>query len=87
MVVSGGETLDLPTMPMQSYELRGGDRFTHVAAGGGGFGRPFDRDPAAVLEDVLDGKVSVTAARERYGVAVEDGRVDPDATRELRSRR
>ncbi len=87
VVVSGGETLDLPTMPMQSYELRGGDRFTHVAAGGGGFGRPCDRDPAAVLEDVLDGKVSVTAARERYGVAVEDGRVDPDATRELRSSR
>ena len=35
---------------------------------------PFERDPAAVLEDVLDGKVSVAAARERYGVVIADGR-------------
>jgi hypothetical protein len=27
-----------------------------------------------VLEDVLDGKVSVEAARERYGVVIEDGK-------------
>ena len=74
-------------MPMEAFELRSGDVFTHVSAGGGGFGRPFERDPALVLEDVLDGKVRVAAARERYGVVVEDGARRPRATRDLRGRR
>ncbi len=55
-------------------KLRKGDVFHHVSAGGGGSGSPFERDPALVLEDVLDGKVSVEAARERYGVVIEDGK-------------
>ena len=74
-------------MPMHAFTLAQGDRFTHVSAGGGGFGDPFERDPAAVLEDVLDGKVSVAAARERYGVVIADGGVDVEATRELRGGR
>ena len=57
-------------MPMEASTLVEGDRFIHVSAGGGGFGPPFERDPPAVLEDVLDEKVSVTAARERYGVVI-----------------
>ena len=57
-----------------SPELRRGDVFHHVSAGGGGSGFPLARDPALVLEDVLDGKVSVEAARERYGVVIEDGK-------------
>ena len=47
-------------MPMEASLLEQGDGFTHVSAGGGGFGDPFERDPAAVLEDVLDEKVSPT---------------------------
>jgi N-methylhydantoinase B len=84
VVVSNGDTRELPTMPMEAYTLERGDTFTHVAAGGGGFGDPLARDPAAVLEDVLDDKVSVTAARERYGVVVVGGAVDADATHALR---
>ena len=61
-------------MPMEALQLRRGDVFHHVSAGGGGSGSPFERDPALVLEDVLDGKVSVEAARERYGVVVDDGK-------------
>ena len=38
--------------------------------GGGGFGDPFLRNPAAVLEDVLDEYVSIQAARDRYGVVL-----------------
>ena len=87
IVVSNGNTRELPTMPMEAYTLVRGDRYTHVAAGGGGFGDPLQRDPAAVLEDVLDGKVSVAAARERYGVVVTDGAVDDAATRALREAR
>jgi N-methylhydantoinase B/oxoprolinase/acetone carboxylase alpha subunit len=59
--------------------------FHHVSAGGGGSGSPFERDPALVLEDVLDEKVGVEAARERYGVVIVDGRVDEQPTAEARS--
>ncbi|MDZ7701386.1 MAG: hydantoinase B/oxoprolinase family protein [Halobacteriales archaeon] len=52
--------------------------------GGGGYGDPLERDPAAVREDVLDDKVSVEAAAEAYGVVVEDGRVDEAATERRR---
>jgi len=40
-----------------------------------------------VLADVLDGKVSPQAARERYGVVIEEGAVDMAATRALRRER
>ena len=39
--------------------------------GGGGWGNPYQRDPAAVLEDVLDGYVSVEAAERDYGVIID----------------
>jgi N-methylhydantoinase B len=35
--------------------------------GGGGFGDPRARDPAALAADILDGKVSRTAAERDYG--------------------
>jgi N-methylhydantoinase B len=87
VVVSDGEALELPTMPMEARVLVRGDSFTHVSAGGGGFGNAFDRDPAAVLEDVLDGKVTVAGARERYGVVVAAGEVDATATAVQRAAR
>jgi N-methylhydantoinase B len=40
--------------------------------GGGGWGDPLDREPALVELDVLQGKVSLAAAREEYGVVVGD---------------
>ena len=40
-----------------------GDTLRHVQPGGGGYGDPFERAPARVLEDVLDEKVSPEAAR------------------------
>jgi N-methylhydantoinase B len=85
VVCSGDRRSDLPTMPMNALVLEEGDSFTHVSAGGGGFGSPFERDADAVLEDVLDGKVSVAAARGRYGVIVADGEVDATETAKLRA--
>jgi N-methylhydantoinase B len=38
--------------------------------GGGGYGHPFERDPSAVLDDVLNGYVSIGAAAHEYGVVV-----------------
>ena len=46
----------------------------------GGYGPAFERDPAAVLEDVLDGIVSIESAERQYGVVIRDGTVDAAAT-------
>ena len=78
-----GTTEVLPAM--FSTTIEAGDVYEHRTAGGGGWGDPLSRDPAAVAEDVLDGKVSVGAALEQYGVAVSaDGTVDREATDERR---
>lgn len=58
---------------------------TLATPGGGGYGRPADRDPEAVRDDVLDGLVSAGQAREVYGVAVgPGGDIDWDQTAKLR---
>jgi N-methylhydantoinase B len=50
---------------------RRGDILAICAAGGGGFGDPRRRDPAAVRRDVAAGLVSAVAAARDYGVQVE----------------
>ncbi len=54
--------------------------------GGGGWGDPLERDPSAVVLDVLEGKVSSAAARREYGVVLDDDGYDVDATEALRTR-
>jgi N-methylhydantoinase B len=85
-LATGGSEEALPGMPMAAIALRQGDVYRHVSAGGGGVGSPLERDPARVLEDVLDGKVTVEAARERYGVvlSLDQPAVDEAATLTLR---
>jgi N-methylhydantoinase B/oxoprolinase/acetone carboxylase alpha subunit len=50
-------------------KLYAGDRLFVVTAGGGGHGDPRERDRAAVVADVQNGKVSVEAARRLYGLS------------------
>ena len=57
--------------PMFVGLLQPGDVLHHRMPGGGGFGDPSERDRESVLRDVLDEKVSASAARELYGVEVE----------------
>src|SRR6476659_2592391 len=54
-------------------------------AGGGGLGNPLERDPDRVREDVVRGYVSLTAARDDYGVVLDpkDLHVDMSATARL----
>ena len=69
-----------------SHPLAPGDRFHWAAAGGAGFGDPLQRDPELVRRDVRDEKVSVAAARDCYGVVIDEtsGKVDYAATTRLR---
>ncbi len=70
--------------------LQAGDRIVYDYGGGGGWGDPLDRDPQAVLDDVLDEYVSVEGARRDYGVVLDGSledltlEVDHDATKSLR---
>src|SRR5581483_438017 len=63
-----GRREELPSKKM--IVLHPGDQLWEYIAGGAGYGGPLDRDPAAVLADVLDGKVSAVVAREGYGVVL-----------------
>jgi N-methylhydantoinase B/oxoprolinase/acetone carboxylase alpha subunit len=54
-----------------------------------GYGDPFERDPQAVLDDVLDELVSLEDAERYYGVVIDPAtmQVDAQGTAQLRSRR
>ena len=67
--------------------VNAGDTVTMMMPGGGGYGDPLERDLEAVLRDVRQGFVSVEGAARDYGVAVVDGRIDSEATRELRAQK
>lgn len=84
---SGGVWRELPTKFVRPI-LRG-EAMRHVTAGAGGYGDPFARDPARVVDDVWNGKVTPERARRDYGVAVTGPpwRVDDDATGRLRAAR
>ena len=70
-IVHDGKPRAIPSKGV--FALTAGDRIHCWAAGGAGYGDPFDRDPARVLDDVIDGKVSSAAARDDYGVVLNDG--------------
>jgi N-methylhydantoinase B len=68
--------------------MRRGELLIHHQAGGGGHGDPFTRSPEAVARDVWNGKVTVAASQDRYGVAVDaDGSVDATETARIRLER
>ncbi len=79
----------LPTR-YADYPLQAGDVFRLETPGGGGWGDPTKRDPALVLEDVVQGYVSPEAAAATYKVVVqrEGARwtIDEAATAARRSR-
>jgi N-methylhydantoinase B len=72
--------------------LAPGEWIRGLEAGGGGYGDPLQREPQAVLTDVLERWVTREAARAVYGVVLIESRdsgtepsVDDDATADLRA--
>lgn len=82
----GGERTQLPGKFMRTF-LKG-ELYEAILAGGGGWGDPLERDTSAVLEDVIDGKVSAEAAWRDYGVRIDAAgkRIDEKATAVERGR-
>ena len=68
-------------------EVKTGEILGKVSGGGGGVGNALERDPAAVLKDVINEFVTIEAARKTYGVAIDPDSmtVDLDATRAMRA--
>jgi len=78
-------------VPKAKEIIRGiprGAVFRQWAGGGGGYGEPRDRPVDLVLADVQDGVLSVGAALEDYGVAIDPTSLalDEPRTQRLRSR-
>jgi len=80
----GGPEEDLPSkLPWRAFET--GDRVEAVRACGGGYGDPLERDPADVLDDVLDGYIGAEKAKADYGVVIAGRAVDMKATEAARA--
>jgi N-methylhydantoinase B len=71
----------------QDIAIGPGDRVTVSTPGGGGFGLPFERDPARVAADVRRQYYTREQASERFGVVLTDDlTVDDDRTKATRAR-
>jgi len=82
---NGDNVKILPTMV--STQIEENETIYHRQAGGGGYGNAFERLPASVAWDVKNDKVSLSAAREQYGVVIKPTslEIDLEATEALRS--
>ena len=88
VVEDGNARTVLPVLPTSPLTLRRGALFSHVMAGGGGFGDPLEREPERVLDDVLDGRLSREAALRDYAVVLDThDDIDGEATRAARAAR
>jgi N-methylhydantoinase B len=65
-VIHLGTAEERETPASGKYELRAGERFLLQSAGGGGYGDPHKRDPAALERDIAQGYVSATSAVRDY---------------------
>jgi N-methylhydantoinase B len=88
LIVNRGRTEEREYGKIDDLLLKAGDTVTFLSPGGGGYGDPFRRAPAAVERDVRLGFVSREGAAREYGVVIAaDGTVDAAGTEALRGRR
>lgn len=71
ILTSNGASTTLPPQTHYHLNVKADDTIHHVIGGTAGYGNPWERDPAAVVHDVCEGKLNVDAARSQYGVAVD----------------
>ena len=76
-----------PARTHRMVQVKKGQILGKVSGGGGGVGNPIERDPEAVLSDVINEWVTVKTARDIYKVVVDKvaRTIDWDATNELRA--
>jgi len=86
LVVADGKETAIPSKG--TTRVKGGSIMRVETCGGGGYGPPEERDPEAVLRDVIEGKVSARRASKEYKVSIDPktGLVDLGKTRRLRKK-
>jgi N-methylhydantoinase B len=85
VVINPGRDSEKHALKINTYPMKKGDAVRLATGGGGGFGSPLKRDPQSVLDDVLDGYVSVEHALQDYGVVItQDLKVDEEKTKHQR---
>lgn len=67
--VKSGDWQAVPDVIGQAV-LQPGESIVSLSAGGGGYGDPLTRDPVHVLDDVIEGWVSIARAADVYGVVL-----------------
>ena len=83
--VRSGDTVT-PAKTHRMIQVKTGEILGKVSGGGGGVGDPAERDPAKVLEDVINEKVTVGHAHRVYKVVITKAlRLDLAATKALRA--
>jgi N-methylhydantoinase B len=87
--IGGTWKTDFPNAKVLVAQLGPGDAFKIRSGGGGGHGSPHLRPVAQVANDVRQGYVTAEAARQLYGVVVDNATLELDvaATNKLRRRR
>lgn len=68
--INGGEAREMPSK-FHGLAVLKDDVMTYYSPCGGGYGCPLERDPAKVLDDVLDGFCSPQDAADVYGVVLD----------------
>ena len=76
-----------PVFKIDELRVNAGNTLHMLLPGGSGYGDPFLRDPARVLDDVEQGFVTEEGAGRDHGVILTAGAVDGAATKALRTRR
>jgi N-methylhydantoinase B len=67
----GRPTLNGRPIEAGRFRLEQGDTAELLTPGGGGYGDPHTRDPRRILDDVIDGYVTMQQAIDQYGVQVD----------------
>jgi N-methylhydantoinase B len=82
--LASGERVELDGLV--AIRLETDETIVGVCCGGGGYGRPVDRDPARVAHDVAEGYVTRSRAETVYGAVFDAvGALDAAATERRRA--
>ena len=86
IIPAGATEPTLRAGKLARYRLRCGDVARLITAVGGGYGNPLERDPALIQDDVRNDLLTITQAKEIYGVVIDPSTlaVDGEATLVLR---
>ncbi len=84
----GRVTEEILPSKFEVLRMKKGDTFQITSPSSGGYGSPLERDPDAVIGDILDGFTNILQAREDYGVVFDPKTLEIDykATEENRKR-